>query len=289
MHNSAKFLRFFPFLAWPRLTLPLLKSELTAGVTVGLMMIPQCVAYAAVAGMPLVTGIYASLLPALVAATLERAAAQGLALPGHLCSIPVALQAVLRDGEPTAVKVGMLGSAAIAEVVAERIERRRAIEAGRQAMLLARVAGNGNGGPDAMSARAALQLAIESPRSAVTFLDYSCSGASIDAGLEGDGLLDVQGTFTANVIFIGDSGGGIARWASSGGPAYHGMRSLSRATLSPRRADRLRRITPRTVQRRRRRNCRARRDPNPRATATGRKRGSQAISDRQAAPCAGNL
>ncbi len=68
MQNSAKLLKLFPFLAWPRLTLPLLKSEMSAGVTVGLMMIPQCVAYAAVAGMPLVTGIYASLLPALVAA-----------------------------------------------------------------------------------------------------------------------------------------------------------------------------------------------------------------------------
>ncbi len=30
-------------------------------------------------------------------------------------------------------------------------------------------------------------------------------GASIDNGLEGDGLLDVQGTFSAMVIFIGDS------------------------------------------------------------------------------------
>jgi PEP-CTERM motif len=30
-------------------------------------------------------------------------------------------------------------------------------------------------------------------------------GASIDSGLQGDGLLDVQGTFTANVIFLGDS------------------------------------------------------------------------------------
>ena len=68
MQNSAKFHKFFPFLTWPRLTLPLLKGEMSAGVTVGLMMIPQCVAYAAVAGMPLVTGIYASLLPALVAA-----------------------------------------------------------------------------------------------------------------------------------------------------------------------------------------------------------------------------
>jgi sulfate permease, SulP family len=67
MQNSAKLLKIFPFLSWPRLTFPLLKGEMTAGVTVGLLMIPQCVAYAAVAGMPLVTGIYAALLPALVA------------------------------------------------------------------------------------------------------------------------------------------------------------------------------------------------------------------------------
>ena len=68
MQNFTQFRRFFPFLTWPKLTWPLLKGELSAGVTVGLMMIPQCVAYAAVAGMPLVTGIYAALLPALVAA-----------------------------------------------------------------------------------------------------------------------------------------------------------------------------------------------------------------------------
>lgn len=36
-------------------------------MTVGLMLVPQGVAYAALAGMPLVTGIYASLVPALVA------------------------------------------------------------------------------------------------------------------------------------------------------------------------------------------------------------------------------
>ncbi len=67
MSKSTQLRRLFPFLAWPRPTLSLLQGELTAGITVGLMMIPQCVAYAAVAGMPLVTGIYAALLPALVA------------------------------------------------------------------------------------------------------------------------------------------------------------------------------------------------------------------------------
>ncbi len=45
----------------------MLHSEVFAGLSVGLMVIPQGVAYAALAGMPLVTGIYASLLPALVA------------------------------------------------------------------------------------------------------------------------------------------------------------------------------------------------------------------------------
>ncbi|MFP8836243.1 SulP family inorganic anion transporter [Hydrogenophaga sp. XSHU_21] len=59
--------RLFPFLQWPRPDAGLLRGEALAGLAVGLMVIPQGVAYAALAGMPLVAGIYASLLPALVA------------------------------------------------------------------------------------------------------------------------------------------------------------------------------------------------------------------------------
>lgn len=59
--------RWFPFLSWPRPGRSLIKGEFWAGMTVGLMLVPQGVAYAALAGMPLVTGIYASLIPALVA------------------------------------------------------------------------------------------------------------------------------------------------------------------------------------------------------------------------------
>ena len=66
-----------PFLSWPRLSGKLLHTELFAGLSVGLMVIPQGVAYAALAGMPLITGIYASLLPALVAGS----AATGVDLP----------------------------------------------------------------------------------------------------------------------------------------------------------------------------------------------------------------
>jgi SulP family sulfate permease len=65
-HSSPSHHRL-PFLNWPRPTRSLLRSEVLAGLSVGLMVIPQGVAYAALAGMPLITGIYASLLPALVA------------------------------------------------------------------------------------------------------------------------------------------------------------------------------------------------------------------------------
>lgn len=60
--------RYLPFLNWPRLTLKRFEREFLAGLTVGLMALPQSVAYAGLAGMPLITGIYATLLPTLMAA-----------------------------------------------------------------------------------------------------------------------------------------------------------------------------------------------------------------------------
>ena len=68
MSTSMDLQRLFPFLGWPRPDAALLKSDIIAGLTITLMVIPQGVAYAALAGMPLITGIYAAFLPALVAA-----------------------------------------------------------------------------------------------------------------------------------------------------------------------------------------------------------------------------
>ena len=67
MSSAGRWRRALPFLNWPRPDRALLRGELLAGLTVGLMIVPQGVAYAALAGMPLVAGIYASLLPALAA------------------------------------------------------------------------------------------------------------------------------------------------------------------------------------------------------------------------------
>lgn len=66
--------RLLPFLRWPRPSAALLRGEAMAGLAVGLMVIPQGVAYAQLAGMPLVTGIYASMLPALAAVLFSASA-----------------------------------------------------------------------------------------------------------------------------------------------------------------------------------------------------------------------
>ncbi len=58
--------RWFPFLQWSRPDATLLRSETVSAFTVAIILVPQAVAYAALAGMPLITGLYASLLPALV-------------------------------------------------------------------------------------------------------------------------------------------------------------------------------------------------------------------------------
>lgn len=63
----SRYSAIFPFLGWSRLTPTLLRGELLAGLTVGLMMIPQSVAYAVLAGMPPEAGIYAAILPPIVA------------------------------------------------------------------------------------------------------------------------------------------------------------------------------------------------------------------------------
>lgn len=66
MNSAFDIKRFFPFLRWPRPTLATLKSDAWAGLSVGMVLIPQAVAYATLAGMPAATGLYAALIPSLV-------------------------------------------------------------------------------------------------------------------------------------------------------------------------------------------------------------------------------
>ena len=58
--------RFLPFLGWSRPTRQTLRGDLFAGVTVSLLVIPQSLAYAQLAGVPAHYGLYAALIPAVV-------------------------------------------------------------------------------------------------------------------------------------------------------------------------------------------------------------------------------
>ncbi|MEP6824205.1 MAG: SulP family inorganic anion transporter [Ramlibacter sp.] len=111
----SKLSRWFPFLDWPRPDAALLRGEAVAAVTVALVMIPQSVAYAGLAGMPLITGLYATFLPMLLAvmfsgstrlsvgpsaltSVLVFASLSGLAEPGSSQWIALAVWLALLSG-----------------------------------------------------------------------------------------------------------------------------------------------------------------------------------------------
>ncbi len=57
----------FPFLRWFPMRAESLRGDLVAGLTVALILIPQSMAYASLAGLPVVYGLYAAFLPVMVA------------------------------------------------------------------------------------------------------------------------------------------------------------------------------------------------------------------------------
>ncbi len=67
--NSLK--RYLPILDWlPHYNRDLLRGDVAAGLTVGVMLIPQGMAYAMLAGLPPIYGLYASIVPLIIYALL---------------------------------------------------------------------------------------------------------------------------------------------------------------------------------------------------------------------------
>lgn len=65
--NSMNIKSFLPILDWfPNYNKKWLKGDISAGLTVGVMLIPQGMAYASIAGLPAVYGLYASIVPILI-------------------------------------------------------------------------------------------------------------------------------------------------------------------------------------------------------------------------------
>ncbi|MER3376081.1 MAG: sulfate permease [Allomuricauda sp.] len=80
--------RFFPFLSWmTTYNRSHLYGDLIAGATVGIMLVPQGMAYAMIAGMPPIYGLYAALVPPLVYALMGTSRQLGVG--------PVAMDSLL--------------------------------------------------------------------------------------------------------------------------------------------------------------------------------------------------
>lgn len=60
-------LAVFPFIRWFPMSRVTLRADFVAGITVALVLVPQSMAYAQLAGLPVVYGLYASFVPVIVA------------------------------------------------------------------------------------------------------------------------------------------------------------------------------------------------------------------------------
>ncbi len=80
--------KIFPFLNWgPLISGPNVRADFIAGLTVSLVLIPQSMAYAQLAGLPPIYGLYAALLPGLIGAMWGSSF--------HLATGPVAMTSLL--------------------------------------------------------------------------------------------------------------------------------------------------------------------------------------------------
>ncbi|HCE43971.1 MAG TPA: sodium-independent anion transporter [Lentisphaeria bacterium] len=67
-NNTGAIKAIFPFLRWLPVSKETLSADFTAGLTVSLLLIPQAMAYAQLAGLPPHYGLYAAFLPVMVGA-----------------------------------------------------------------------------------------------------------------------------------------------------------------------------------------------------------------------------
>jgi len=65
---NSRLTRFLPFMSWWPLRGQSVRADLIAGITVALVLIPQSMAYAQLAGLPAYYGLYAAFLPGIIAA-----------------------------------------------------------------------------------------------------------------------------------------------------------------------------------------------------------------------------
>jgi SulP family sulfate permease len=68
MFANKLLLRLFPFIAWFPVNSLILRGDLIAGITGGLVLVPKAMAYAQLSGLPVYYGLYVALVPAVLGA-----------------------------------------------------------------------------------------------------------------------------------------------------------------------------------------------------------------------------
>lgn len=96
--------RLLPFLFWSReLThTPTLRADIVAGITVALVLVPQSMAYAQLAGLPVYYGLYASFLPPMIAALFGSSRQLATGPVAVVSLMTAAAIAPLAAGDPSA-------------------------------------------------------------------------------------------------------------------------------------------------------------------------------------------
>lgn len=89
--------RIFPFLKWFPVSADVLKADFIAGLTVSLVLIPQSMAYAELAGLPPWIGLYASFVPVIIGAL--------WGFSNHLQTGPVAMGSLITGSTLLALAV----------------------------------------------------------------------------------------------------------------------------------------------------------------------------------------
>ena len=86
--KAKKWTRLLPFLQWtPMVTGATLRADAQAGLTNAIIVLPQGVAYALIAGLPPEYGLYAAIIPAIIAALFGSS--------WHLISGPTAAMSIV--------------------------------------------------------------------------------------------------------------------------------------------------------------------------------------------------
>ena len=101
--------KYIPILQWiSKYNSSLLKKDAVAGITVGVVLIPQGIAYALIAGLPPIYGLYTALIPQLVYAILgtsPRVAVGPVAMDSLLVAAGIASLSVVGTENVVAISI----------------------------------------------------------------------------------------------------------------------------------------------------------------------------------------